>query len=140
MKFKAHAAMKSCPDFTINTEMNPLPFETSMSGAFEGTIGSISVKLDEIPIRMAIPFMKPRGRLPVIAAIGGFKMKLQPFNIKIDNAAVHLKGQLGDKALRCKMEGKVNCQTEVDMNGKLAGKSGTIKFELDEEVETQDTA
>lgn len=128
MKFKTQVKMQSNPDFHIDANIDPFGFKTSAKGSFESSVSSIAFNVDEFPIRLAIPFLKRNGKLPVVASIGGFKIKLSPFHIKVEEAAVELEGLLGTKGITGKMDGKVGCETKMDMVGKLAGAEGTFKI------------
>ena len=133
MKFKTHVAMQSYPDFNIETRLDPVDFNTSIQGSCEGAVSSISVTVDEIPIRVAVPFLKRREKMPVLASIGGLKITLSPFQVKAEGMAVQLQGVLGTKGITGKMDGKVNCKTEMEMDGRFSGKVGNFMVKLSDE-------
>lgn len=129
MKFNTHVAMKSHPGFNVDAQVNPIDFDASVHGTFEATAASISINVDEIPIRLAIPFLKRR-KPPVFASVGGFKMKFSPLQVKVEKATVQLGGTLGTEGIIGKMNGEVDCETEMDVDGNLVGKVGTFSVEL----------
>lgn len=133
MKFKTHGIMQSTPRFKMNARVEPVNFDTRVSGSFDAEVSSISVTIDAVLIRLAIPFMKPRCKLPKIASIGGFKIKLAPFRIKVEEASLHLHGVLGTKGIKGEMDTQVACKTKVEMEGELCGKVGTVELNLGNE-------
>jgi len=138
MKFKTRFNMHSTPDFKANVAMEPVAFTTSARGAFSGTLGAVSATVDEVPLRLAIPFLRRKGKLPLIGTIGGFKIKLNPLNIKIEDASVQLDGVLGTKGIKSTVNTKVLCDTEVKMNGAVSGKLGSFNVKLEEEALEED--
>ena len=130
MKFKAHALMRSHPEFTVDAKVAPVGFESSLSGSVEGAISSISAAIDEFPVRLAIPFMRRRSVLPMVAAVGGVKFKLKPFSVKVGAESFQLKGIVGTGGLEGKMVCQVACNTEMDMNGRVGGKVGSLVLQL----------
>jgi hypothetical protein len=132
MKFKAQGVMKSCPSFTTDVKAGPLDFESTAGARLEGTLGPVDASMDEIPIRLAIPFLR-RTKRPVVASIGGFKVKLNPFGIKVELANVHVKGILGTKGIEVKADARVDCKTDMKLKGELAGKGGVIEINLGDE-------
>lgn len=129
-QFKGQGSMHSNPDCKIDATISPINFESCVDGAFEGSLGNISAEITEVPIKIAIPFMKKRQKLPVIATIGGFKIKLAPFQIKIEKASLNLSGVFGSKGIEGKMDCKVACKTDVELAGKLSGKVGLAHLDL----------
>ncbi|MCP4711486.1 MAG: hypothetical protein GY869_22945 [Planctomycetes bacterium] len=128
--------MKSNPDFKLNARLESVGFKTSVQGSGEATIDSVSLNVGEIPIRVAIPFLKPRGKYPILTSIGPFDVKISPIELKLKAAKVELDGVLGTKGIAAKMEGKVNCETDLKLAGCAAGKVGNflVKFE-DEDLD-----
>lgn len=138
MKFKTRAAMESNPDFYVDANLDSIGLNFSLQGSGEATVDSVSVEVDEVPIRLAIPFLKRR-RLPLFASIGGAKVRLSPFHIKAAGGPIQLEGVLGTDGISSKFNVKVKCKTNLEMDGRLAGlagKDGTliVKF-IDEDFE-----
>src|ERR1017187_8427715 len=76
MNFKAHGKMRSNPSFNAKVKMDPLQFETSASASCECEVGRVSAHIGEIGIRFAIPFMKPRRKMPLVASAGEVDAKV----------------------------------------------------------------
>ena len=124
MKFWARGLMKSTPNFKVAVKTEPLNVEASVNGALKGCVDSVSGALDEVPIKVAIPFMKcKKGRKsPVVASIGGFKFKLDPFGVNVDGVSLNMNGVLGTGGIKSSLDCKVDCKTEMDVKGDAAVK------------------
>ncbi|TAN74303.1 MAG: hypothetical protein EPN14_09340 [Gallionella sp.] len=130
MKFRAFGRMQSCPSISLDTTINPLDFETSLHGSFHGELGPFKGYVGEIPIRLAIPFLK---RKPVIASIGGFPLSLDRFQVNVNKAGLDLKGVIGSEGIKAKVHSKVECSTEMKLEGRVSGQFNLSDRDLDEE-------
>lgn len=133
MKFKSKATMRSNPDFSIDARIEPIDSDISVDGSCDFAVSSISAAVSEIPIRVAIPFLKRRHRNQVVASIGGFKVELEPFSVKVDAMSMRLSGIFGSKGINCNMNCKVNCRTEMEMTGGLSGKVGKLEIDFSDD-------
>ena len=130
MNFKAFGKMRSNPTFNAKVKMDPLHFETSANASCEGEVGRISAHVGEIGIRFAIPFMKPRRKLPLVASVGGFHIRLRPFQMRLKGISLHVAGVLGTKGSSGEVDAKVGCETEMEVEGKFPIKVGRINVDL----------
>jgi hypothetical protein len=64
MNLKARGKMRSSPFFNAKVKMDSLQFETSANASCDCEVGRVSAHIGEVGIRFAIPFMKPRRKLP----------------------------------------------------------------------------
>ena len=119
--FYAKGVMRSNPDFSIDAKIKPIGFDVSASGLVEGTVGAISATIDEIPVRLTIPFLKGRRKPQVVASVGGFKIRLEPFNIKLEGKSVRLTGVFGTEGITGQLDTAVACQTEMEVTGEFSG-------------------
>jgi hypothetical protein len=133
MKFKARGTMQSTPGFKTKLRMEPVQFDTSATGSLELAISPISAKMGEIPIRLAIPFMKPRRAIPVVMSLGGFSVKFDRFKINVQGASVDLGGTIGTKGVAAEVDCDVTCRTEMEVAGQVPLKLGSIRVNLAEE-------
>lgn len=133
MKFKARGTMESTPGFKSKLRMDPVQFDTSASGSLKLAVSPLSAKVGEIPIRLAIPFMKPRRRIPVVMSLGSFRIKIDRFKIKVRGISVDLGGTIGTKGVAAEVDCDVTCRTEMEVAGKVPLKLGSIKVNLAEE-------
>ncbi len=130
MKFKVFGRMQSCPSIKLDTRIKPLDFNIGATGSFKGKLGPFSADIGEIPIRLAIPFLKRR---PVIASIGGFPVKLDRFQVDVDKAALELNGVLGLKGIQASVDAQIDCATDIEMKGDMTGRLGLSQLDLGDE-------
>lgn len=138
MKLKGQGSMRSNAEAKLNAKIAPIPFESSVTGAAEASVGPITARFSRFPIRLAIPFMRRRPELPLIATIGGFKATVDQFLLKVENATLRLEGILGTKGMEGTVEGNIACNTEMKMAGKLFGKVGLSTLDLGDEPESEE--
>ena len=131
MKFKVYGRMQSCPSIKLETDISPLDFKSYISGHFHGELGPFSAKVGEIPFRLAIPFL--RRRPVVMGSIGGFPIKLDRFQVNVEKAGLDLNGTIGLKGIHASADAKVDCATDVQLQGKVTGKVGLSHLDLGEE-------
>jgi hypothetical protein len=131
MNFKAFAKLQSHPSLTAKMRTEPLRFETTIKGSCECHVGRISAHVGDISIRLAIPFLHPRRRLPLVATIGGFRVGLKPFDLRLTGMDLGIVGAISE--LACECEARVACESELQAEGKLPVKLGRIQVELDED-------
>lgn len=133
MKFNAAGVMQSCPKFATDIKTGPLDFEGTASATLEGSVSNIDVSVQEIPIRLTIPFLRRKKRHIVVASIGGLKVKLNPFGIKMEIGNVTVKGLLGAKGIELKTDTHVTCKTEMKVKGEMHGKAGVLNIDFGDE-------
>ena len=133
MKFSVFGRMQSCPSIDLETRIDPLDFDASIRGHFSGELGPFKVHVGSIPIHLAVPFLKRR---PLIASIGGFSIDLQRFRVDVDKAGLDLKGTLGLKGIKANVQSKIDCSTEMKLDGDVTGRVGLSHLELGEEHHT----
>ncbi|MGE3152119.1 MAG: hypothetical protein AB7G48_10925 [Nitrospiraceae bacterium] len=130
MKLNSQILMESEPEFSLQAMTAPIAFESTATGALSATVSCIAVKVDEIPINLAIPFLKRRGGMQMIASLGSFGVKVAPFSVTIEGASVRLEGILGTKGVQAEVKGKVGCKSKLNVKGKLFGKIANCAIEL----------
>ena len=138
MNFKLNGKMRSNPAFNAKIKMDPLHFETSANASCECEVGRISAHIGEVGIRFAIPFMRPRRKLPMVASVGGFHIRLRPFQVRLKGIGLHVAGVMGTHGSAGEVDAKVACETEVQAEGKVPIKVGRINMDLCEADEIVD--
>ena len=133
MNFKALGKMRSHPSVTARVRMEPVQFATSAKGTCECRVGRISVHVGDVGIRLAIPFLPPRRKLPLVASIGGFHFRVKPFDLRLDGIGLEIAGSV--QGLAGEGEARMDCETEMEVKGKLPVKVGRISVDLDEDRE-----
>lgn len=131
MNLKIHGQMRSNPALAAKLRMEPMEFDTSAKGSFDVEVGALHAHVSEIPIRMTIPFLRHRRRPPLVGSIGGFEFGLKPFHIKTKGLSLQVKGVV--TGLAGEIDAKVACKTDMEVEGHVHGKMGTIQIDLEEE-------
>jgi hypothetical protein len=135
MNFKARGRMKASPEFVARVKMDPVRFETSLAGECGCHVSALTGHVGEIRVRLAIPFLKRRRRLPLVATIGDFHIRLQPFDVNLGLKHVHAAGTLGTEGLAGEIDAKMKCEMEGEVDGNLPIKLRPIHLDLDESGE-----
>jgi hypothetical protein len=125
--------MESNPDLKLHVSGEPVGFETTATGSFKAEVSAIAGSVEEIPIRLVIPFRRCGRSLQTIASVGGFGVRINPITVSVEGAGVTLEGVLGIKGIRGTLEGKIGCKSKLDVAGKLFGKIATCTLELPED-------
>jgi hypothetical protein len=131
VKFEAIGKMRSNPSVTAKVRLQPVTFQTALKGACECRVGRISAHVGDIRVRLAIPFLRPRRRLPLVATIGGFRVGVKPFDLSLTDLSLELSGTL--QQISAEGEAHVACETEITVDGKLPVKVGSIHVDLNED-------
>jgi hypothetical protein len=130
VNFSALGKMRSHPSMTAKMRMDPLHVDTNLMGGCECEVSRMSAYVGEVGIRFAIPFMKPRRKLPLVASVGGFNIRLKPFHVKLKGISLHVAATVGaGTGASAEVETKVDCETEMDVKGKLP-KTGRINIDF----------
>jgi hypothetical protein len=132
VKFKTRIAMESSPGFDMDAALSPVGVNALVRGKCKAAIDSIAVTVGDIPVRLAIPFLKQR-KPPILASIGRFKITLSPIRLTAEGMEFELDGVIGTKGINAGIKGKVDCKTEMMMDGNLVGRVGTMSIEFDGE-------
>lgn len=138
MNFKAHGIMKSNPSFKNKLRMDPIEFDANTEGSFDLEIGDLGLRIGEIGVRFAIPFLQ-RPRLPMVATVGGFRIQTEPFRVRSKGIGLHVFGVVGKKkGLEGEVDVDVACKTEMDVEGNVPVKVGRVQVDLCEADEILD--
>lgn len=132
MRFQTRVAMESSPGVHLHGDLEPLDLHTSISGSCAASIGSIHLHVSRIPIYLAIPFLKRR-RPQLMGAIGGVELRVSPIDLSVEDMNLSLDGVLGTKGLRGRLDGHVDCETKMRVDGDVKGKVGTFTLALEDE-------
>lgn len=135
MKVKALMQMRSNPSITLDTKLHPIAVESSLAGDFGLSIGAISARVGEIPVRFAVPFLKRRGALPTVASFGGFTIRLKPIEARIGTDGIKVHGTLGTKGIEAHVESQIACKTDMEVKGQVGGRIGTVTLHLGSDEE-----
>lgn len=140
MKFKAHALMQGHPEFQVRAKSNPIGFELDAEGSLKLQIGSLTAKIDEIPVTLRIPFLRRGGGMLTVGSIGAFGVHIQPIEAELRPFGVRIGGVLGKDGLECECEGNIGCKTSLDVDGVIPGKVTRVAFDVGEAEEAETEA
>ena len=133
MNFKARGRLKATPSLSAKVKVDPVRFETSAAGSFDFHVGALSGYVGDVRVRFAIPFLKPRRHLPLVATIGGFRLHLKPFDIQCGTKGIHARGTLGTEGIAGDINARMDCEMEGNVDGDLPVKLGKIHVDVDKE-------
>jgi hypothetical protein len=141
MKMKIRGAMHGHPSVTLASRFDPVRFSTRLEGGASAGVGEIAVGLNEIPLRLRIPFLKRRHRLLTIGTLGPVRLKFDPLHVSLREISFAAEGVLGGKeGLSVVSEGKMACQTDFHAEGVAGGGFGLGPFRLESEPEPSKTS
>jgi hypothetical protein len=100
------------PKLEARVRMEPFQFEVASRGAFEVSVGSVHLQVDEIPIHLRIPFLCRR---VLAGSIGPFGVRLKPVEARLRAAEVVTHGVLGGKesGLDFNLDGACRASVEI---------------------------
>jgi hypothetical protein len=122
MGFSTRLGISGNPEFEVNLKAAPLDFQLGGEASLALSSGPISGHVEQIPLRVRVPFMKANHGYVVAASIGPFGVHLHEINATVRAFGVEVGGVLGKDGIDCDMAGVVRCCMEVDVNGKLPAK------------------
>jgi hypothetical protein len=116
VKYTAHATVTGAPKFVVQAQSAPIGIKCGVEGSVRARVGPINARVGRVPIVLAIPFL---GGLQTVGAVGPFDLHTDPVDVEIENFELRCDGVLGSEGLTCGLEGEVDCQWKVDVDGSL---------------------
>ena len=134
MRYSAHATVAGTPTFEVRAQAEPIGVRGGVEGAVRARIGPINARVGRVPVVLAIPFL---GGVQTIGAVGPFDLSTGPIDIAIDQFELRCDGMLGPDGLSCALEGGVQCNWKIDLNGLVPGRvaRASVEFAEADEVE-----
>ncbi len=134
MAFSTHLGISGNPEFEVDVKAAPLDFQLGGEASLALSSGPISAHVEQIPIRVRVPFLKADHGYVVAASIGPFGVHLHEINATVRAFGVEVGGVIGKEGIDCDLAGVVRCRMEVDVNGKLPAKlvEAAIKAVIEE--------
>jgi len=134
MDFSTHLGISGNPEFEVKVKAAPLPFQVGGEASLSLSAGPITGHVEQIPIRVRVPFLKHNHGFVVAASIGPFGVHLHEINAAVRAFGVDFGGVIGKEGIDCDLAGAVRCRMQVDVNGKVPGKvvEAAIKTVLEE--------
>jgi hypothetical protein len=127
VKYTAHANIKGAPTFAVRAQSDPIGIRCGVEGSVRARVGPVKARVGRVPIALAVPFL---GGLQTVGAVGPFDFETDPIDVEIENFELRCDGVLGSEGLTCGLEGGVDCEWNVDVNGTLPGKVAKASLEF----------
>jgi hypothetical protein len=134
MALSTHLEISGNPEFEVNVKAAPLGFQVGGEASLALSAAPISGNVEQIPIRVRVPFLKHSHGYVVAASIGPFGVHLREITATVRAFGVDFGGVIGKEGIDCDLTGGVRCCMQVDVNGKLPGKvvEAAIKAVIEE--------
>jgi hypothetical protein len=134
MGFSTHLEISGNPEFEVKVKAAPLAFQVGGEGSLALSAKPISGHVEQIPIRVRVPFLKHNHGYVVAASIGPFGVHLHEIDATVRAFGVDFGGVIGKEGIDGDLAGGVRCCMQVDVQGKLPGKvvEAAIKAVLEE--------
>ena len=126
MTARTHIAVAAHPDVNLRVKMKPFEFEIGGEGSFTLTTGDTHFSVEEIPVRVAIPFLKRR---VIAGSVGPFGVHIKPFEAQFRAFGIDARGVFGKETAEAEVHVTGNCKAEIELSGTLAdeGLNAAIK-------------
>lgn len=134
MPFTTHLGISGNPEFDLEIKAAPLDFQLGGEASLAIAAGPFGVHVDQIPIRVRVPFMKHDHGYVVAATVGPFGVQVREVNATVRAFGVEIAGILGREGIEADIDGKIRCCMQVDVNGKMPAKvvEAAVKAVLEE--------
>jgi hypothetical protein len=119
VKYTTHATVKGAPRFEARVHAEPIAFRCGCAGALRARVGPIQARIGAVPIRLAVPFL---GRLQTVGAVGPIAVRLDDFDLALEEMELRCEGLVGAEGLDVGLEGGVGCELHIDLEGTLPGR------------------
>jgi hypothetical protein len=120
MNAKTHISVAAHPDINLRVKMKPFEFQVGGEASFALATGDIHIRVEEIPVYIAIPFLKRR---VAAGSVGPFGVHVKPFEAKFRASGIDARGVLGNEYAEAELHALGNCKAEIEVSGKLAEKA-----------------
>jgi len=116
MTAKTHISVAAHPDVHLRMKMKPLDFEIRGEASFALVTGDIHIRFDEIPLTMAVPFLRRR---VVAGSIGPFGVHVKPFEAQLRAFGLDTRGVIGSDKGEVDLHATGHCKAEIEITGKV---------------------
>jgi hypothetical protein len=120
MNAKTHISVAAHPDINLRVKMKPFEFQVGGEASFSLATGDIHVRFEEIPVHIAIPFLKRR---VAAGSVGPFGVHVKPFDARFHASGIDARGVFGKEGAESELHATGNCKAEIEVSGKLAEKA-----------------
>jgi hypothetical protein len=119
MNARTHISVAAHPDINLRVKMKPFEFQVGGEASFSLATGDIHFRVEEIPVHIAIPFLKRR---VAAGSVGPFGVHVKPFEARLDASGIDARGVLGKECAEAELHAVGNCTAEIELSGRLADK------------------
>jgi len=105
------------PDVNLQLKIKPVDFQIGGEASLSLATGDIRFRVEEIPIHIAIPFLRRRVNL---GSVGPFGVNVKPFEAKLQALGVNARLMFGKECAEANIHATGNCKAEIDVDGELA--------------------
>lgn len=123
MTFSTRLQISGNPEFDVNVKTAPFACEIGGEASLAVSTKPINGHVEQIPIRVRVPFLKHDRGYVVAASIGPFGIHLREIDATIRAFGIDIGGVIGKDGIDCDLSGAVRCCMEIDVNGKLPAKA-----------------
>ena len=120
MNAKTHISVAAHPDINLRVKVKPFEFQVGGEASFALATGDIHIRVEEIPVYIAIPFLKRR---VAAGSVGPFGIHVKPFEAKFRASGIDARGVLGKDGAEAELHATGNCKADIEVSGKLADKA-----------------
>jgi hypothetical protein len=120
MNARTYISVAAHPDINLRVKMKPFEFQVGGEASFSLATGDIRVRVEEIPVYLAIPFLKRR---VTAGSVGPFSVHVRPFEAKFHASGIDARGMLGKECAEAELHALGNCKAEIEVSGKLANQA-----------------
>jgi hypothetical protein len=128
MIFKSRLNVALNPHLDLHGRMLPVDFAVRGGGRLDVATGTIHARLDGVPVRVAMPFM--RNRRVVLATVGPFDLTIKPVSLTLQSSEVHAEGRIGgEEGIEGNLDIRGQCHAEITGAGESDVRSIKASFE-----------
>ncbi len=124
-------ALATHPDVHLRVRLKPVDFEVAFQGDVSVATSDVQVNLSEIPVTVAVPFLRRR---VVAGSVGPFGLHIKPFEAQFKTSGIRTQGVIGKKETEFDLHATGHCRAEAEIVGGLAERivSATIETIVEE--------
>jgi hypothetical protein len=127
VKFTSHATVQGNPKFEVVAKAEPVGLRAGCEGSVRVRVGEVRGEVGQIPIMLAVPFL---GGTRVLGTVGPFGVRLDPFELSIEECELRFDAVIGPEGLTGGLEGQIGCRMQIDVDGTLPGRVSKAAIEF----------
>jgi hypothetical protein len=120
MNDKTSISIAAHPEIDVRVKMKPFEFQVGGEATFSLATGDIRFRVEEIPVYVAIPFLKRR---VAAGSVGPFGVHVQPFEARLHASGIDARGVLGKESSEADLHLTYDYKAKIEVSGKDAEKA-----------------